>query len=68
LLRTIIYHSRQYSRQERVQFLKDIYIANRESLRYLKGDTVLKKIDYFLFKMKMFYLLDIILILKTKYN
>lgn len=68
LLRKIIYNNKKYSKKERISVLKNLHSTNIEYLKYLKGDTFLQKIYYFVFKAKLFTLLDIILTLKTKYN
>lgn len=68
LLRIIIYWEGKYSKEEKISFLKKMHKEYSNSLKYLKGDTFLKKIDYFLFKNKLFNILDLVLQLKTKYN
>ncbi|MEJ8591286.1 glycosyltransferase family 2 protein [Riemerella anatipestifer] len=68
LLRTIIYWEGKYSKKERIFLLNKMHKEYSNSLQYLEGDTALKKIDYLLFKLKLFGLLDFILKLKTRLN
>ncbi|SIT97391.1 Glycosyltransferase involved in cell wall bisynthesis [Epilithonimonas bovis DSM 19482] len=65
ILRTIIYWS-DYPKKERILFLKKMHYSYKDSFQFLKPDTILKKIDYFLFKAKLFRLLDSILVFKKK--
>lgn len=67
ILRTIIYWG-DYPRKERIVFLKKMYYSYSDSFQFLQPDTILKRIDYFLFKTKLFKLLDLILLFKKKYN
>lgn len=67
LLRTILYwEGREYTDKEKIRFLKKMYSAYYNSLRYLKGDSLVQKIEYFLFRNKLFILLHFIL--KMRYN
>lgn len=67
VLRNSIYR-KNYTRKERISFLKILFNENKNRNNLLEPNTSLKKIDYFLFKNKMFLLLDMILRAKTKYN
>lgn len=67
VLRATIYGN-GYSKRERVEFLKALFESIGNKIFYLKANTQLKQIDYFLFKNKMFSVLDYLLQAKTKYN
>jgi glycosyltransferase involved in cell wall biosynthesis len=67
LLRNCIYRNK-YTKKERIGFLKTLYNEIKNRLPILQGSTKLKKIDYFLFKNRMFLLLDFILKRKAQLN
>jgi len=67
VLRASIYGNK-YSKNERIHFLNTLYNQIEDKKKSLEANTFLKKIDYFLFKNKMFSVLDYLLRIKTKYN
>ncbi|WP_333660715.1 glycosyltransferase family 2 protein [Chishuiella changwenlii] len=67
-LRSSLYYYNSYPKNERIASLRTLSTIDKKYLNILEAKTILQKIDYFLFKKKLFHILDFILHNKSKYN